>query len=84
MVHRYMRDNGHELTIYVNFMVKCVCYIDLGSNSCFVIVTTLTNDHYKTYIISGVGHLRLNSIMPLVLWMVEYNVQGTDIVLQVP
>jgi hypothetical protein len=25
MVQRYMRDNGHVLTIYVNFMVKCVC-----------------------------------------------------------
>jgi hypothetical protein len=65
-------------------MVKYVCYIDLESNSCFVIVATLTDDHYKTYIISGVGYLRLNSVMPLVLWMVEYNVQGIDIVLQVP
>ena len=27
MVHWYMRDNGHELTIHVNFMVKCVYVI---------------------------------------------------------
>ena len=40
-----------------------------------------------TYIISGVGHPRSNSIMPLVLsllCMVMYNGRGTNIVLQVP
>jgi hypothetical protein len=25
MVYQYVHDNNHGLTIYVNFMVKCVC-----------------------------------------------------------
>ena len=84
MVHRYIRDSGHELTIHVNFMVKYVCYIGLRSNCCFVINSALTGNYYRTYIISSVGHLRSNSVGLLVLWTVAYNIWGTSIVLQVP
>jgi hypothetical protein len=55
--------------------VKCICcYIVLGSNGCFVISAALTGNHYKTYNISGVGHPRSDSIVPLVLWIVAYNI----------
>jgi hypothetical protein len=27
IVYRYVWDNGHGLTTYVNFIVKCVCVI---------------------------------------------------------
>jgi hypothetical protein len=62
----------------------CVCYIGLGSNDYFVADVALTGDHYRTDIISGVGHMRLDSVMPLVLCTVVYNIQGIDVVLQVP
>jgi hypothetical protein len=42
------------------------------------------DSHYKTYIISDVGHLRSDSDMPLMLCMIVCNGWGTDIVLQVP
>jgi hypothetical protein len=42
----------------------------------FVTGASLMGRHYKTYIISGVGHLRSNSVVLLV-----YNIQVTDIVL---
>ena len=74
MVYQYMQDNSHGLTINVNFMVKCVCYIGLGFNGCFVTNAGLVGSHYRTYIINGVGHPRLDSIMPLILWMVAYNI----------
>ena len=48
MIHRYVRDKRHELTIYVNFEVKFMCYIGLGSNGCFMAGAALTSDHYKT------------------------------------
>ena len=71
-----MWDNSHEFTILVNFMVKCVYYIGLGSNGCFAVGGALTVGHYRTYIISGVGHLRSDSIVPLMLWMVVNNIRG--------
>ena len=77
-----MRDNGHGLTIHVNFMVKYVCcYMGLESDGCFLTGTTLKGSHYRTYIISSVGHPRSDSIRLLVLWMVAYNGRGIDIVL---
>ena len=42
----------------LTFMVKCVRYMGLGFNGCFVTGASLTGGHYKTYIISGVGHPR--------------------------
>jgi hypothetical protein len=44
----------------------------------------LEGGHYRTNIISGVGHLRLDLIVPLVLCMVVCNGWGIGIVLQVP
>jgi hypothetical protein len=83
MIHRYVRDNGRGLTVHVNFMVKCVCYIGLGSNDCFMTGTALLSSHYKAYIISGVGHLRSDLVVSLMLWTVVYNIRGTGVVLQV-
>jgi hypothetical protein len=76
-------DNGHELIIHVNFMVICVYYMGLGSNGCFMASAALTDGHYRTYIISNVGHPRLDSIVPLVLCTIVYNIWGTDVVLWV-
>ena len=44
----------------------------------------LKGSHYRTNIISGVVHPRLDLVMPLVLYTVAYNGWGTGIVLQVP
>jgi hypothetical protein len=57
----------------------CVCYM-----GCFVTSIALIGDHYRTYIISGVGHPRSDSVVLLVLWTVVYNIRGTDVVLLVP
>ena len=67
-----------------NVIVKCVCYMSLGFSGCFVTVATITGGHYKTYIISGVGHLRSDLVVPLLLWAIAYNIRGTSVVLQVP
>jgi hypothetical protein len=56
----------------------------LGSNGCFVTSVALMGDHYRMYIISGVGHSRSDLVVPLVLCTVPYNIQGTGVVLQLP
>ena len=38
--------------------------------------------HYRINIVSGVGHLRSNSVVPLVLCTVACNGWGTGIVIQ--
>jgi hypothetical protein len=81
MVYQYVHDNSHGLTIYVNFMVKCVCYMGLGSNGSFMASVALTGSHYKTDIINGVSHSRSDSVMQLVLCTVAYNIQGTSVIL---
>jgi hypothetical protein len=35
-------------------MAKCVCYMDIVSNDCFMVGIALTGGHYKMNIISGV------------------------------
>jgi hypothetical protein len=66
--------NSHELTIHVNFMIKCVCYTgfwiywfrDLGA--------TIPNDSVtigQTSLV-GVGHSKSDSIVPLMLCTVCY------------
>jgi hypothetical protein len=56
-------------------MVKRVCY--MGDLDPMV-------GHYRMDIISGVAHLRSDSVMPLVLCTVACSGWSTDIVLQVP
>jgi hypothetical protein len=48
MVHQYLQNNGYGQTIYVNFIIKCVYYMGLGSNG---------------YAASCVGHPRLDIVM---------------------
>jgi hypothetical protein len=83
MVHQYMQYNGQWLTIRVNFMVKYVC-VGFGSNGFITKTQSFPMDgHYRTDIISGVGHPRLDSVVPLVLCTVAYNSWDISIVLQV-
>jgi hypothetical protein len=62
-------------------MVKYVCHMGLGSNSCFMTSVALMDSHYRTDIISGAGYPMSDSVVPLVLCTITYNIQGTDIVL---
>jgi hypothetical protein len=57
-------------------MVKCVCYMGHGFNGCFLTGPALMGNHYKTNIISGVGHQRSYLVMLLVLCIVAYNIWG--------
>jgi hypothetical protein len=57
--------------------------MSLRSNDCFVIGATLIGGHYMTYIISSLGHTRSGLVRLLVLWMVAYSGQSTNIILQV-
>ena len=50
----------------------------------FVADAALTGDHYRTDIISGMGYLGLNSVVPLVLCTLACNGWDIDIVLQIP
>jgi hypothetical protein len=56
----------------------------LESNGCFMIVAALTGGYYRTNIISDMGHRRSDSIVPLVLCTVAYNIWGTGVVSQIP
>ena len=56
----------------------------LRPNDFFVTGATLMDGHYKMDIISGVGHPRLDLVVPLVLCTIAYNISGIGIVLQVP
>jgi hypothetical protein len=49
----------------------CV-YMGLGSNDCFMADAALIGGHYKTNIISDVGHPRSDLVVLLVLYMVVY------------
>jgi hypothetical protein len=71
------------LTIHVSFMVKYVNYMGIGSNGCSVACAALTSNHYRTYVISGVGHPRSDLVVLLVLCTVACNGWGMGIVLQV-
>jgi hypothetical protein len=69
MVHRYVQYNDHSLIIQVNFMINvCRGRGGFGSNA-FVTKTQsfLMDGHYKIDVINGVGYLRLDSVVPLVL-----------------
>jgi hypothetical protein len=63
----------------------CVLYGGFGSNGFVTKVQLFPMDgHYRTDIISGVGHPRSDSVVPLMLFVVACNGWGTGIVLQVP
>jgi hypothetical protein len=62
-------------------MFKCMCYVGLGSIGCFVVGVALMGSHYRMDLFSSVGHQRLDSVMPLVLFTVAYNIQGVNVVL---
>jgi hypothetical protein len=49
----------------------------------FVTSAALMGSHYKTNIISSVGHPRSDLVVPLVLCMVVYNIWGIGVVLPV-
>jgi hypothetical protein len=72
---------------YIDFILwsnVCLLYGGSGSNGFMTKVPPFPMvGHYRTDIISDVGHLRLDSVVPLVLCMVAYNGWGTDIVQQV-
>jgi hypothetical protein len=69
----------YMLTLWSN-----MCYMGLKFNGCFVTGVALTSDHYRMEVINGVGYPRSDSIVPLVLCTVAYNIWGTDVVLHVP
>jgi hypothetical protein len=53
----------------------------LRSNGCFMTGATLIGGHYRMYIISNVGHPRLDSVIPLVLWTIAYIIRRTSVLL---
>jgi hypothetical protein len=70
-------------------IVKCVCAAPggggggFGPNGFVTKVKSFSMDgYYRTYIISGMGHSRSDSVVPLVLYIVVCNGWGSDIVLQ--
>ena len=66
MVHRYVRYNGHGLTIWVSFMVNVCVWRGFGSNGFMTKIQPFPMDcHYRTDVISGVGHPRSDMVVPL-------------------
>jgi hypothetical protein len=63
----------------LNNIVKCVCFMGLGSNDCFVTGAALMGGHYRIDIISGVGHPRSDLVVPLVLCTVVTTCMGKSI-----
>jgi hypothetical protein len=67
-------NNGHGLIIYVSFMVKCVCYTGLWiywfrDHDATILNGSITIE--RTSLV-GVGHLKSNSIVPLMLRTICY------------
>jgi hypothetical protein len=54
---------------------------NVGSNGCFMVDAASMGSHYRMNIVSGVSHSRLDSVVPLVLCTVAYNIQGVGVVL---
>jgi hypothetical protein len=70
--------NGHELTIHVSFMVKCVYYTRLWIHWFCDPGTTIPNGSViirRTSLV-GVGHSRSDSIVPLMLHTVCCAIAG--------
>jgi hypothetical protein len=65
---------GHGLTIHVNFMVKCVCYMGFWIHWFRDLDVTIHNSSVtigRTSLV-GAGHSRSNLIVPLMLRMECY------------
>jgi hypothetical protein len=70
--------NGHGLTIHVSFMVKCVCYMGLWIYWFHNPGATIPNGSVsigQTSLV-GMGHLRSDSIVSLMLHTVCYAITG--------
>jgi hypothetical protein len=69
MVHWYVRDNDHRLTVQVNHMVKDLLLLfSLGLNCCFVTGATMFDWwSLQTNVISSVSHPRSDSVELLVM-----------------
>jgi hypothetical protein len=89
---KYKQDNFHRITWYIGMcgiMVMGLHYGQMcvlhgpGIQWLFVASATLIGGHYRTNIISSVGHPRSDLIMLLVLCMVTCNGWDTGIVLQI-
>jgi hypothetical protein len=77
MIHWYVRYNGHGLTIQFSFMVNVHVCGGFGSNGFVIIMQPFPIDgHYRTSVISCVGHPRSDAVMLLVLCMVRCAVTG--------
>jgi hypothetical protein len=95
---KYKQDNLHCMTWYIgacSIMAIGLLYIlVLWSNVSvlykpwiqwlLVAGVALMGSHYRTNIISGVGHLRLDSVVLPVLCTIACNIREIGIVLQVP
>jgi hypothetical protein len=70
---KYRQDNlYHGLTIYISFMVKCVCYMKFWIHWFYDLDATIPNGSVITRRTSlvGVGHSRSNPIVQYVMqWL---------------
>jgi hypothetical protein len=71
--------NCHELTIHVRFMIKCVCYTGIWIHWFYDHGVAIPNGLVtigRTPLV-GVGHLRSDSVVSLMLYTVCYVMIGT-------
>ena len=87
MVHRYVRYK-RPWAYYIDFiLLSNLCVLNEGAMDPMVswqCAAMLNGWSLQDDIISGVGHLRADSVVLLVLCIVVYNDLGTGIILQVP
>ena len=94
---KYRQDNFHHMTwytstcgimamslLYMLALLLNVCIIEPRIQWLFMAGVAIMGGHYKTKIISSVGHPSSDSGEQLVLFTVVFNGWGIDIVLQVP
>jgi hypothetical protein len=66
-----MQDNGHGLTIRVNFVVNVCVSVGFEFNGFVIKAQSFPMDgHTRTNIISNVGHLSLDLVMSQVLCLI--------------
>jgi hypothetical protein len=90
---KYIQHNLHRMTWYTGMcgvMAMSLLYmLEFYGQMCelygpwiqwlFVAGAALMGGHYRIDIISGVGHPRLDSVIPLVLYTIAYNGWGIGI-----